>query len=40
MTHTSSWRLESPEDVEIVLDALRKSILAELDESDIVNVEF
>ena len=40
MTHTSSWRLESPEDVENVLDALRKSLLTELNESDIVNVEF
>lgn len=40
MTHTSSWRLESTEDVEKVLDALRRSLLAELDENDIVNVEF
>ena len=40
MTRTSSWRLESPEDVESVLDALRKSLLTELNESDIVNVEF
>ena len=40
MTHTSSWRLESTEDVEKVLDSLRKSLLAELDENDIVNVEF
>ena len=40
MTHTASWRLESPEDVDRVLDALRKSILAELDGNDIVNVEF
>ena len=40
MTQTSSWRLESAEDVEIVLDSLRKSLLAELNESDIVNVEF
>ena len=40
MTQTSSWRLESAEDVENVLDSLRKSLLAELNESDIVNVEF
>ncbi len=40
MTHTSSWRLESAEDVENVLDILRKSLLTELNESDIVNVEF
>ena len=40
MTHTSSWRLESTEDVEKVLDSLRRSLLAELDENDIVNVEF
>ena len=40
MTHTSSWRLESPEDIDKVLDALRRSLIAELDENDIVNVEF
>ena len=40
MTHTASWRLESPEDVDKVLDALRRSLIAELDENDIVNVEF
>ena len=40
MTHTSSWRLESTEDVEKVLDSLRRSLLEELKENDIVNVEF
>lgn len=40
MTHTSSWRLESTEDVENVLNVLRKSLLAELNDNDIVNVEF
>lgn len=40
MTHTSSWRLESSEDVENVLNVLRKSLLAELNDNDIVNVEF
>ena len=40
VTHTSSWRLESKDDVDKYLNALRKSLLAELDENDIVNVEF
>ena len=40
MTHTASWRLESEKDVDEVLAALRKSLLAELTENDIVNVEF
>jgi hypothetical protein len=40
MTQTASWRLESAEDVEHVLDVLRRSLLAELDEYDIINVEF
>ena len=40
VTHTSSWRLESKDDIEKYLEALRKSLLAELDENDIVNVEF
>ena len=37
---TSSWRLESPEDVERYLSELRKSLLAQLDDDTIVNVEF
>jgi hypothetical protein len=40
MTHASSWRLESAEDVEKVISSLRKSLLAELENNDIVNVEF
>ena len=40
MTHTSFWRLESAEDVEKALDSLRNSLLAELNEYDILNVEF
>ena len=40
MTHTASWRLESTEDVDEVLDALRRSLIAELDQNDIINVEF
>ena len=40
MTHTASWRLESEKDVDEVLAALRKSLLEELEENDIVNVEF
>ena len=40
MTNTSSWRLESEQDVDKYLAALRKSLLEELKETDIVNVEF
>ena len=40
VTHASSWRLESTEDVDKALAALRKSLLAELEDTDIVNVEF
>ena len=40
MTHASSWRLESAEDVDRVLEDLRKSILEELKGNDILNVEF
>ena len=40
MTQTASWRLESAEDVDRALEALRRSLLAELNEYDIVNVEF
>lgn len=40
VTHTSSWRIESAEDVEKCVGQLRKSLMAELDENDIVNVEF
>ena len=40
MTHASSWRLESAEDVEKVISSLRKSLLTELETNDIVNVEF
>ncbi len=40
MTHTSSWRLENEADVDKYLTALRESLLAELNEYDIVNVEF
>ena len=39
MTHTASWRLESKEDVDKYLDALRESLLAEMDEDIILNVE-
>ncbi|MCD7956582.1 MAG: BREX system P-loop protein BrxC [Lachnospiraceae bacterium] len=37
---TSSWRLESPEDVEKYVAELRKSLLAQLDDDTIVNIEF
>lgn len=40
MARTSSWRLEKPEDIEKVLEQLRKALEAELEENDIVNVEF
>ena len=40
MTKTSSWRLESEQDIDKYLDALRKSLMKELEGTDIVNVEF
>ncbi len=40
MTHTSSWRLEKAADVDKYLTILRSALLAELNENDIVNVEF
>ena len=40
MTNTSSWRLESEQDVDKYLTALRKALLEELEGTDIVNVEF
>lgn len=40
VTHTSSWRIESAEDVEKCVGQLKKSLLAELNANDIVNVEF
>ena len=40
MAHTSSWRLESAEDVDRVLEDLRGSLLEELKGNDILNVEF
>lgn len=38
--HTSSWRIESVEDVEKCVNQLLKSLMDELDGNDIVNVEF
>lgn len=40
VTHTSSWRIESADDVEKCVSQLRKSLMDELDGNDIVNVEF
>lgn len=40
VAHTSSWRIEKAEDVEKYIDQLRKSLIDELNENDIVNVEF
>ena len=37
---TTSWHLESPQDVEDCLTALKEFLLTELEESDIVNIEF
>lgn len=39
MTRTASWRLESAEDVDKYLNTLRESLLAEMDENTILNVE-
>ena len=40
LTHMATWRLESKEDVEKALYALRGELLAKLEEYDVVNVEF
>ena len=40
VARTSSWRLESNSDVEKYVEQLRKRLLEELSENDIVNVEF
>ena len=40
LTHMATWRLESKEDVEKALYALRGELMAKLDEYDVVNVEF
>ena len=40
VAHTSSWRIEKAEDVDKYIDQLKKSLLDELNENDIVNVEF
>ena len=40
MTGTSSWRLESREDVEKYITALRSKLEAQLDGDTILNVEF
>ncbi len=37
---TSSWRIEKAEDVDKYVDQLKKTLLEELDNSDIINVEF
>jgi hypothetical protein len=39
-THTSSWRVESEGDVDKYLAELKKTLMAELDKNDIVNIEF
>ena len=40
MARTSSWRLEKRSDIDKALSGLRKALEAELEENDIVNVEF
>ena len=38
--HTSSWRLESEEDIEKYVAALRQELTSELDDDTIINIEF
>ena len=40
MAHTSSWRLQTADDVDKYLEQLRQALLKELETSDIVNIEF
>ena len=40
MTRTASWRLEKPEDIDSVLEQLRRALSEELADNDILNVEF
>ena len=40
VTGTSSWRIESKEDVERCVKEMREALLAHLDEDTIVNIEF
>ncbi len=40
VTHTSSWRIESAEDIETHIAQLRRSLMDELNENDVLNVEF
>ena len=40
VTGTSSWRIESKEDIERCVKEMREALLAQLDEGTIVNIEF
>lgn len=40
MTKTSSWRIESVEDLDRYLAELRMNLISELDTETIVNIEF
>ena len=40
MTRTSSWRLESEEDIDKYVEALRQTLKKELDKDTILNIEF
>jgi hypothetical protein len=37
---TSSWRIEKPEDIDKYVNQLKKTLLEELNQTDIINVEF
>ena len=40
VTQTSSWRIESKEDIDTYVENLRKRLEAELEEETIINIEF
>ena len=40
ITGTSSWRLENTADIDKYIEELRKTLVTQLDEDTIVNVEF
>ncbi|MBP3802955.1 MAG: BREX system P-loop protein BrxC [Oribacterium sp.] len=40
VAHTSSWRIEKAEDIDKYIEQLKKTLLSELDNNDIINVEF
>jgi hypothetical protein len=40
ITRTSSWRIENESDIDKYLVELKKNLISELGNTDIVNVEF